>query len=124
MKKKIVFDIDDTITIKAGEDYTIDSLPNYRMIDKINKLHELGYYIILYTARKMESSSGNVGKALARGGYNTFKWLEKYNVQYDEIYWGKPNTDTYYIDDKAFGYNEQAVLNYLDLLILKGEIKE
>jgi len=116
MPKKIVFDIDETITKKAGADYTIDSLPNQPMIDCINALHKLGYYIILHTARKMESSGGNIGKALAAGGYNTFKWLEKHKVTFDEIVFGKPNGDIY-IDDKAFGYNESDVLSHLNDLI-------
>jgi capsule biosynthesis phosphatase len=114
---RIVFDIDNTITIKHGEDYTIDSLPNQPMIDVLNKLYDKGYTIVLYTARKMESSKHNIGLAIANGGYNTFKWLEKHGVKYHEIFFGKPNTDTMYIDDKAFGYNEEKVLTYLNNLV-------
>ena len=119
MNKTLVVDIDDTLTIKFGKDYTIDSLPNWSMIVRINLLHELGWKIVLYTARKMESSGHDVGKAVARGGYNTFKWLEKYKVQFDAIHFGKPNGII--IDDKAFGYDEGKVYDYLNNLIEKGK---
>ena len=110
--RRIVFDLDETLTVKSGLDYTIDSLPDYEMIELVNELYDSGCEIVIHTARKMESSNHNVGKALARGGYNTFKWLEKYGVKYSEIFFGKPHGEIV-IDDKAFGYSRPAVLNYL-----------
>jgi capsule biosynthesis phosphatase len=113
---RIVFDIDETLTIKQGPDYTIDSLPDKEMIEIVNQLYDSGNTIVLYTARKMESSGHNVGLAIAKGAPNTFKWLEKYSVKYHEIFFGKPNGDIY-IDDKAFGYERENVLNYLKTLL-------
>ena len=120
MNKTLVVDIDDTLTFKHGKDYTIDSLPNLFMIKRINKLHQLGWKIVLFTARKMESSGHDAGKALARGGYNTFKWLEKHKVEFDAIHFGKPNGII--IDDKAIGYDMGKVFLYLDNLINEGEV--
>ena len=31
----------------------------------------------------------------------TVTWLAKHNVKYDQIVFGKPYSDTYYLDDKA-----------------------
>lgn len=110
---RICFDIDETLTIKAGEDYTIDSLPDEIMISLVNALYDKGHNIVLYTARKMQSNGHNVGVALAKAGPNTFKWLEKYNVKYHEIFFGKPNADLY-IDDKAVGYYRPMALDTLE----------
>jgi hypothetical protein len=42
-------------------------------------------------------------------------WLEKYDIPYDEIFFGKPNADIY-IDDKAdiyYGWNDKkSLLDY------------
>lgn len=116
-KPKIVFDIDNTITIKKGNDYTINSLPNKKIINLIKQLFNKGFYIILFTARKSKTSHGNPGIALALSGYNTFKWLKKYKVPFNEIHWSKPDTDTFYFDDKAFGYDELKAINYLQGLL-------
>ena len=43
---------------------------------------------------------GNVGKINADIGKITFETLEKFNIPYDEIYFGKPYAD-FYIDDLA-----------------------
>jgi capsule biosynthesis phosphatase len=113
---RLCFDIDETLTIKQGPDYTIDSLPDYAMIDLVNQFYDRGDEIVLYTARKMGTNQHNVGLAVAQGGYNTFKWLEKYGVKYHEIFFGKPNADVY-IDDKAIGYTTLGAYKYLkDLL--------
>ena len=42
----------------------------------------------------------NVGKV-------TLDWLERHNVEYDEILFGKPNADVY-IDDRAVRFEEWA----------------
>lgn len=110
---RICFDIDDTLTVKCGEDYTIDSLPDEAMISLVNSLYDKGHNIILYTARKMQSNGHNVGSAVAKSGYNTFKWLEKYGVKYHEIFFGKPNADLY-IDDKAAEYYRPVILAILE----------
>jgi capsule biosynthesis phosphatase len=59
-----------------------------------------GHYIIIYTARGMNTFDGNVGKINAKLVPLTLKWLENNKIPYDEIYFGKPSAD-WYIDDKA-----------------------
>ena len=63
--------------------------------------------IIIYTARRMTTHKSNVGKILADIGKITFDTLEKFDIPYDEIYFGKPQAD-FYIDDLA-------VSSYADL---------
>ena len=48
----------------------------------------------------MKTHNGNVGKLLADIGIITFETLKKFDIPYDEIYFGKPYADLY-IDDLA-----------------------
>ena len=66
---------------------------------------ELGpHYIILLTSRNMASCQGNVGKVMRNVGKITLDWLEKHDIEYDEIYFGKPNAEIY-IDDRAIRFS-------------------
>lgn len=112
-QKRYCFDLDNTLITfpKIKNDYTSVG-PIQQNIDMLRYLHSLGHTIIIYTARRMNTHGGNVGKI-------TFDTLEKFNIPYDEIIFGKPHAD-YYIDDlaisaydnleKAFGYHNTNVL--------------
>lgn len=99
MQNKIVFDIDDTICDNKGRDYP-NAIPYIDVIDKINKLHEQGFYIVLYTSRGMVSCNGDISKIVAKNKEVLEEWLNRYDVQYDELIFGKPIADLY-VDDKA-----------------------
>ena len=101
---KIVIDIDWTISTlkKDGQTYA-QVEPNFFAIEKIKKLKEAWHYIILQTARHMETCSSNVWLVNARVTKTTLDWLEKYDIPYDEIYFWKPNADVY-LDDNAKTY--------------------
>jgi aminoglycoside phosphotransferase len=48
----------------------------------------------------MKTHNGNIGKVFCDIGKTTFETLEKFNIPFDEIYFGKPYADVY-IDDLA-----------------------
>ena len=48
----------------------------------------------------MKTHHGNIGKVNADIGKITFDTLEKFDIPYDEVHFGKPNAD-FYIDDLA-----------------------
>ena len=48
----------------------------------------------------MLTHDGDINKIINDVGKITTDWLDKYEVPYDEIVWGKPY-GVYYIDDKA-----------------------
>jgi capsule biosynthesis phosphatase len=100
-KLRICFDLDNTLITypKIANDYT-SVLPINKMIDYLKYLKTFGHTIIIYTARRMKTYEGNQGKVLANIGKITFDTLEKFDIPYDEIYFGKPYAD-YYIDDSA-----------------------
>jgi capsule biosynthesis phosphatase len=72
-------------------------------VEKINELKNQGHYIIISTARNMATCESNVGKVLKNVGKITLDWLDKYNIPYDEIFFGKQNADVY-IDDRALRF--------------------
>lgn len=101
---RICIDFDGVICKLRGNDETYDELlPVDGAIEKIRKLKENGHYIIIYTARRMKTHGANTGKVIADIGKVTLDWLAKYDIPYDEIYFGKPWAHIY-IDDNAFRF--------------------
>lgn len=102
---RICLDIDGTVCeLKSYIGSYEKVLPLPGVADFIRKKREEGHEIILYTARHMKTCSGNQGKVLARQGMTLFEWLRKHEIEYDEIYFGKPQADVY-IDDNAIKFN-------------------
>ena len=98
---RICIDIDGTICeIRRPEQAYADVSPLPGAADKIRDLRRRGHYVILATARHMQTCGANVGLVLARQGQTLFKWLEAHGFEYDEIWFGKPNADLY-LDDRA-----------------------
>jgi capsule biosynthesis phosphatase len=101
----LVIDIDHTICIpNVNETDTFEKYgkakPIKEMIDAIHKAKLAGYYIVLFTARRMATHDGDINKVIKDVGQLTITWLEEHGVPYDELKFGKPNA-VYYIDDKA-----------------------
>ena len=102
---RIVIDLDGTICPIKKEDQTYsDLIPFSGAIERLNMLQAEGHYLIIQTARNMATQKGNLGKLMQNIGKITLDWLEKYQVPYDEIYFGKPNAHLY-IDDRSFRFN-------------------
>ncbi len=99
--KRICFDFDNTLVSypEVQGDYKTVK-PIEHNINFLRFLKALGNTIIIYTARRMKTHGGNTGKLLKDIGKITFDTLDKFNIPYDEIYFGKPEAD-FYIDDKA-----------------------
>jgi capsule biosynthesis phosphatase len=105
----IVFDIDNTLcgSPKKGESY-LDVEPYLDMVAKLREYKEDGFYIILNTARNMRTYQANLGQINANTGKILFKWLEKHDIPFDEIYFGKPwcGHNGFYVDDKSIRPDE------------------
>jgi capsule biosynthesis phosphatase len=101
VSKRICFDLDNTLVTypTVSNDYsTVKPIENN--IRLLRYLKSFNNTIIIYTARRMKTYGGDVGKIMANIGQITFDTLEKFNIPYDEIYFGKPYAD-FYIDDLA-----------------------
>jgi capsule biosynthesis phosphatase len=108
---RICIDLDGVICQLKKEKQTYDQLePIPGAIEKLKKLKAAGHYIIIQTARHMKTCEGNVGRVQARIGAATLNWLEKNNVPYDEIYFGKPWAQIY-IDDNAYRFENWDVIS-------------
>ena len=106
--KRIVMDLDGTLTIDDSLLSYAEKLPN---MDVVNLLHQYkidGYEICIFTARNMQTHNSVLGKINAFTLPIIIDWLNKYNVPYDEIYVGKPwcGADGFYVDDKAIRPSE------------------
>ena len=99
--QRICFDLDNTLVSypKIKNDYTSVE-PIHRNIIFLRYLKSFGHTIIIHTARRMKTHKGNVGKCLCDIGKITFDTLSKFDIPFDEIYFGKPYADIY-IDDLA-----------------------
>lgn len=101
---RICIDIDGTICALRTDGQTYaDVLPLPGAVAKLKTMRANGHTIILHTARHMGTCAGNVGLVLARQGKVLFDWLERHDVPFDEIYFGKPQADLY-IDDNALRF--------------------
>jgi len=108
---RIVIDLDGTICPIKGKNQSYDELkPKPDAPEKIRELRKAGHYIIIYTARHMATCEGNLGKVMKRLGKLTLDWLEQYGIEYDEIYFGKPNAEIY-IDDRSFRFSDWNQIN-------------
>ena len=115
---RIVIDLDGTICdIKQpGETYAdVKIKPSAAL--QIKKLRAAGHYIIIQTARNMATCESNLGKVIKNIGKVTLEWLDIHGVEYDEIYFGKPNAQLY-IDDRALRFEgwEQVTIPKLEQL--------
>ena len=99
----LVIDIDDTISFTYNRDFE-NSVPNQPVIDRINELYDEGWKIILLTARGGKSCNTLEEKELKYRDV-TERWLDKHNVKYHTLMFGKPNAD-YYVDDKNLSVDE------------------
>jgi len=100
-KKRYCFDLDNTLVTfsKKFNDYRFVE-PIQKNINLVKKLKSLGNTIIINTARRMRTHNGNVGKIINDVGKLTLDTLEKFDIPYDEFYFGKPHAH-FYIDDKG-----------------------
>jgi len=108
---RIVIDLDGVICeIKRDNQSYADVKPIPGAVQSIKKLRTNGHYIIISSARHMNTCNGNVGRVVQKIAQVTLNWLEKKNVEFDEIYFGKPNAEIY-IDDRAVRFTGWNSIN-------------
>lgn len=107
--KCIVVDIDGTLCPVKPADSDYQTLPVHEpMLTRLREYRAAGYYIILYTSRNMRTHGGNMGLIMARTAKAMFTWLDRHEVPYDEIHFGKPwaGKSGFYVDDRAIRPDE------------------
>ncbi len=100
----LVMDIDGTICpIKRKDQEYIDVVPYKEIVEKMREYKTGGAKIVLYTSRNMNTYKGNLGMINANTAKVLMKWLEKWDIPYDEILYGKPwpGHRGFYVDDRC-----------------------
>ncbi len=108
-----IFDIDGTICpIKQADEKYENLVPYAHMIEKIKYYKEHGAKIVLFTSRNMNSYQGNLGMINKNTAKILLSWLDKWDIPYDEILYGKPwpGKHGFYVDDRSVRPDE--FLNY------------
>ena len=103
-KYTFVVDVDGTICpIKKHSEKYEDLVPVKSMVDKLKFYKDNGAKIVLYTSRNMNTYNGNLGLINKHTAVVLSEWLEKWEIPYDEIIYGKPwpGHDGFYVDDRA-----------------------
>lgn len=101
--KRLVVDLDDTLTLSDETlSYTMKE-PNLALIAKLREYERDGFEIIIQTARNMRTFQQSIGKINAQTLPGIIEWLKKHDVPYSEIHVGKPwcGTEGFYVDDRA-----------------------
>lgn len=123
------FDIDGTLCpIKKKDEEYIDLVPYKEMLDKLKEYREGGAKIVLFTSRNMNSYGGNIGLINANTAKVLLKWLDKWEIPYDEIIYGKPwpGHKGFYVDDRTVRPDEflKYSVDELDEICKNSRCKE
>ncbi len=104
-----VFDVDGTICpVKKENERYEDIVPYSEMVDKIREYKRGGARIVLLTSRNMNTYNGNLGLINANTAKVLLEWLDKWEIPYDEIIYGKPwpGHKGFYVDDRTIRPDE------------------
>ena len=114
----LIFDVDGTLCpIKEKNDEYIDVIPNKEMVEKLKDYKNKGAKIVLFSSRNMNTYNGNIGLINANTAVVMRKWLEKWNIPFDEIIFGKPwpGHRGLYIDDRTVRPDEFLKYSFEEL---------
>lgn len=112
--KRLVFDLDGTLTHDDVSLGYAERAPNAAMVEKLRAYREQGFEIVICSARNMRTYAGDIGKINANTLPVIVDWLARHQIPYDEIHVGKPwcGTEGFYVDDKAVRPSEFLALSH------------
>ncbi|CAM3694467.1 capsular biosynthesis protein [Cohnella lubricantis] len=127
-KGTLIVDLDGTICpIKTKDEKYEDLVPYLEVVDKLREWRESGFRIVVFTARNMKTHQGNLGLINVHTARIILNWLDKWEVPYDEVLYGKPwpGESGFYIDDRAIRPDEfvRYSLNELEDIVESGRSK-
>ena len=122
--KRLIIDLDGTLTKNDDGTYA-DKLPNEPVVNMCRQYKELGFEIVILTARNMRTFKGNEGKIIANTVPVILTWLRKHDIPFDELRIGKPwcGEDGFYVDDRAIRPSEFVSLSIDEIEeLLRSEV--
>ncbi len=115
----IIIDLDNTITIDNKSLSYDQKRPRVDVIKKMKEYKKLGFKIIIYTARNMQTQQNDEAMAIGNIGAETISWLLKHEVPFDGIRFGKPYArNAFYVDDKAIRPDEFLNMSFKSIVEL------
>lgn len=101
----LVVDLDHTLcvgdlSIASSAERYANAKPIAETIKKLQEAYSNGWYITILTARHMRSCQNDAEFAFEKLGKITEDWLDRHDVPFDQLVFGKPY-GMWYIDDKA-----------------------
>ena len=118
--KRLVFDLDGTLTHDDPSVGYAERRPNQAMVKKLRAYQAEGFEIVICSARNMRTYQGQVGKINANTLPVILDWLAAHGIPFDEVHVGKPwcGTEGFYIDDKAVRPSEFLALSQAEIQAL------
>lgn len=118
--KRLVFDLDNTLTCRDDTLPYPDKKPNLPLIAKLRDYKAAGFEIIIQTARNMKTYNNSVGQITAHTLPVILTWLACHDIPYDEIHVGKPwcGQEGFYVDDRAIRPKEFVLLSMEQIHLL------
>jgi capsule biosynthesis phosphatase len=121
--KRLVIDLDGTITRDdPGRGYA-DKEPNPEVVAQLRSYRDMGFAIVIYSARNMQTFGNAVGKINAHTLPIIIDWLRRHDIPFDEIHVGKPwcGREGFYVDDRAIRPSEFVSLTLEQIHELLGQ---
>lgn len=115
--KRLVFDLDGTLTHDDPQASYAERRPNAAMVEKLRAYRAEGFEIVICSSRNMRTYRGQIGKINANTLPVILDWLARHDIPYDEIHVGKPwcGTEGFYVDDKAVRPSEFLTLSHAEI---------
>ena len=112
--KRLVFDLDGTLTHDDASVSYAERPPNLAMVEKLRAYRAEGFEIVICSARNMRTYEGQIGKINANTLPVILDWLARHEIPFDEVHVGKPwcGTEGFYVDDKAIRPSEFLALSH------------
>jgi capsule biosynthesis phosphatase len=120
--KRIVIDLDDTITIDASSPDYATKVPNDAVVARLREYKAKGFEIVIHSSRNMRTHEGNVGRINVHTVPVILAWLDEHGIPHDELWVGKPwcGHGGFYVDDRAIRPDEFAAMSYEQVVELLG----
>ena len=83
--KRIIIDLDGTITYDDRAKSYADRLPNLQVVEKLREHKALGFEIVIHSSRNMLTYRGDIGKINVHTLPVILVWLRGHNIPHDEI---------------------------------------
>ena len=112
--KRLVFDLDGTLTHDDPSVGYAERQPNAAVVEKLRAYQQQGFEIVICSARNMRTYEGQIGKINANTLPVILDWLTRHEIPFDEVHVGKPwcGADGFYVDDKAVRPSEFLALSH------------